>query len=388
MLTMLLVVAACVAAPAVAWSASSNSTPVPQGFAGVDLDGPPVNPVDNVDLSKQFKLMVKSGVETVRMAFNWAVAQPFRPGTRAPTGYVDVGGVPTNFALTDAVVGLAAQNGITVLPTILYVPGWDAKANKSGGLPIPRRVEPYAAYASALVHRYGPHGSFWAGRRRRQPIRAWQIWNEPNLTYYWPQPFAKGYVTLLRAAHKAIKHADSRAKVVLGALTNTAWKYLGQINHVHGARDLYDVISVNGFTSTPSHVITYLQLTRRAADAEGEKQKPLLATELSWPSAKGKSPQHYDWNTTEKGQGKKIAALLPLLAQHRKALNLAGFDYYTWMGAEYWHAPAFNFAGLLRYDTHGKIEAKPALSAYTKGVLALEGCRKKGSRATICIKSR
>ena len=29
---------------------------------------------------------------------------------------------------------------------------------------------------------------------------------------------------------------------------------------------------------------------------------------------------------------------------------------------------------------------KPALSAYTKGVLALEGCRKKGSVATRCIR--
>ncbi len=254
------------------------------------------------------------------------------------------------------------------------------------GCRIPKRAGPYAAYITALIKRYGPHGSFWAGKSHRLPIRAWQIWNEANLTYYWPQPFAKGYVSLLHAAHKAIKHADPKAKVVLGALTNTAWDALGQINHIRGARRLYDVISVNGFTSTPSRVITYLQLVRRAANAQGEKKTPLLATELSWPSAKGKSPQHFDWNTTEKGQAKKIAALLPMLAQHRKALNLAGFDYYTWMGAEYPHAPAFNFAGLLRYDKHGKVQTKPALSAYTRGVLALEGCRKKGSVATRCIR--
>jgi hypothetical protein len=383
-----LVVLACATVPSAAASGPLPGTPVPPGFVGVDLDGPPVSPGDNVDLASQFKLMVKSGVETVRVAFNWPVAQPFAPGTPAPAGYVDIGGVPTNFSATDEIVGLAARSGITVLPTVLYVPGWDAKVNKDGGLHIPKRVKPYAAYITALIHRYGPHGSFWAGKSRRQPIRAWQIWNEANLTYYWPQPFAKGYVALLRAAHNAIKQADPGAKVVLGALTNTAWKYLAQINHIHGARRLYDVISVNGFTKTPSGVLTYLQLVRRAANAEGEKQKPLLATELSWPSAKGKSPQHFDWNTTEKGQAKNISALLPLLAAHRKALNLAGFDYYTWMGAEYRHAPAFNFAGLLRYRNNGQIQAKPALAAYTKGVLALEGCRRKGSIATVCVDRR
>ena len=385
-LTVLLIALTWAAAPAAASSATLPGTPVPQGFVGVDLDGPPLLPADNINLAKQFNLMVKSGVETVRMAFNWAAAQPLKPGSTTPTGFVNVGGVPTDFRATDEVVALAAQRGITVLPTILYVPGWDAKKNKDGGLPIPKRAGPYAAYITALIKRYGPHGSFWAGKSHRLPIRAWQIWNEANLTYYWPQPFAKGYVSLLHAAHKAIKHADPKAKVVLGALTNTAWDALGQINHIRGARRLYDVISVNGFTSTPSRVITYLQLVRRAANAQGEKKTPLLATELSWPSAKGKSPQHFDWNTTEKGQAKKIAALLPMLAQHRKALNLAGFDYYTWMGAEYPHAPAFNFAGLLRYDKHGKVQTKPALSAYTRGVLALEGCRKKGSVATRCIR--
>ena len=42
----------------------------------------------------------------------------------------------------------------------------------------------------------------------------WQIWNEENLTYYWHQPFASSYISLLRAAHNAIKRADPGAKVM------------------------------------------------------------------------------------------------------------------------------------------------------------------------------
>jgi hypothetical protein len=392
-LTILAAALALSVAPGAA-TASTHSplpgTPVPQGFVGVDLDGPPLSAADHIDLAHQLDLMVANGVQTVRLAFSWAAAQPYASWSDVPADqvgqFVDVNNVPTNFNLTDEVMGLAAQRGLTLLPTVLYAPGWDAGSNPQGKYPPPARTGPYADYLTALIRRYGPHGTFWSDHSRRLPIRMWQIWNEENLSYYWPQPFAKTYVSLLKASRTAIRRADPGAKVVLGALTNTAWKYLAQVNKIRGAHRAFDVIAVNGFTSTPSNVIRYLQYTRRAANREGEKSKPLLATELSWPSAKGKSPQHYSWNTTEQGQAAKISALLPMLAAHRAPLNLAGFDYYTWMGAETRHAPAFSFAGLLRFDSAGQVVAKPALGAYRRGVLALEGCRKKGRTATDCVR--
>ena len=54
------------------------------------------------------------------------------------------------------------------------------------------------------------------------PIRSWQIWNEPNLAYYWKQPFASSYVSFLKVAHAAVKKAVPGARVVLGALTQVA----------------------------------------------------------------------------------------------------------------------------------------------------------------------
>ena len=112
---------------------------------------------------------------------------------------------------------------MTVLPLVLYAPAWDAAKNRTG-YSIPKRPGPYADFLAALVKRYGPHGTFWSGRSgARVPIRSWRIWNEPNLGYSWPQPFARGYVSL-SSDHAAIKRADPGAKVVLGGLTNFAWK--------------------------------------------------------------------------------------------------------------------------------------------------------------------
>ena len=57
------------------------------------------------------------------------------------------------------------------------------------------------------------------------------------------------------------------------------------------------------------------------------------------------------------------------------------------MGIEYPNAPAFNFAGLLKFvRKSGKIQAKPALAAFKRGALAIEHCRKKGAVATRCIR--
>lgn len=364
-------------------------TAVPQGFVGVDADGPLLDPANSIDLDSQVATMVASGVQSIRTAFSWAAAEPYQSWSDVPatqqSQFTDVAGVPVDFELTDAIVAAAAARRLSVLPTVLYAPAWDANANPDG-VDTPRRYGPYAAYLTALIGRYGPHGSFWRQHPGvpKLPIRAWQIWNEPNLSYYWHQPFARSYAGLLRAAHAAIRRADPGAKVVLGALTNLAWKSIGQLYRVRGAHTLFDVVAVNGFTKRPANVILYLRLMRRALDRFHDGAKPLLATEISWPSARGHVSNGFDFDTTEAGQARNIATLLPQLGAQRQSLGLAGFYWYTWMGDEQDGGQAFDFAGLERFRD-GRVSAKPALAAYRRAALALEGCRRKGRVATACI---
>jgi hypothetical protein len=395
-LIVVLVGIAAVSGPAAAQTAPTVNpvAAVPQGFVGVDVDGPLFDPSAQLNLGDQLTQMVARGIQSVRAAFDWAATQPYAsfndpafnmlPADQQRE-FVSIGGVPTDFTNLDQLVGLASQRGLTILPTVIYAPDWDAESNHSGGLQIPSSPAPYARFLSALVQRYGPNGSFWAANPsiRRVPIRRWQIWNEPDLAYYWPQPFASSYVTVLRAGHAAIKQADPGAQVVLGALTNFAWRSIGQIYRIPGARKLFDIVTVNGFTKTPAHVMLYLRLMRDALIHLGDAKKPLIATELSWPSAQGKSPEHWDFNTTESGQARNIAAVLPMLGAQRASLGLLGFYYFTWVGDEAPRAPAFDYAGLLALR-NGRVVAKPALSAFTNGVLALEQCRRVSNLATRC----
>jgi hypothetical protein len=363
---------------------------VPNGFVGMDIDGPLFDPTSPLDLGNQMTSMVSDGVQTVRVAFNWAAAQPYASSADVPAdraGEFEPGpnGRPITYSVTDEIVANAASHGLTVLPTLLYAPSWDAQSGSSG-ISIPSQDAPYARFAAAMVQRYGSNGSFWTENPQvpKRPVRMWQIWNEPNISAYWPQPFARGYVGLLHAAHDAIKQADPRAPVVLGALTNFAWRALGDIYKISGARRWFDIVSVNGFTATPKDVILYWQDTRRAMGHFKDGRKPLLATEVSWPSAKGQSPQKQDFETTEKGQARDVAAVLPLIAKNRARLRLAGVYYYTWIDAEHRGGPVFSFAGLQRLTSGGQVRTKPALKAFKTGALAIEGCRSKGATATVC----
>jgi hypothetical protein len=207
----------------------------------------------------------------------------------------------------------------------------------------------------------------------------WQIWNEPNFVRYWSvQPFAAAYVKLLAAARAALKAADPGAKVVLAGFADFSWQYLAEVYRVHGARQLFDVAAIHPYTAKPSGVIEILQRARAVMEGAGDAGKPILATEITWPSSLGKAPPQFGVTTTENQQASRLAQLMPMLLSHRKQLGLMGFYWYTWMGDESPRAAAygFDYAGLVKY-VNGRITPKPALAVFRRWALTIEGCRRK-----------
>jgi hypothetical protein len=334
-----------------------------------------------VTIGDQMAKMVAAGVDSVRVIVDWSYAQPYATMGDVPPSegdeFTDVNGVPTRFDQLDQIVGLAADHGLTVLPTVLYTPGWDSEPHPYYAFAIPNQDGPYANFLSLLVHRYGPHGTFWQTHSPAMPIRMWQIWNEPNINvFWWRQPFQRSYTALLRAAHDAI---------VLAGLPNYSWLQLAKLYKVHGARGLFDAVAVHPYTAKPSGVITILRYVRQVMNQNGDRRKPIIADEISWPSSLGKTQhnQGFDIGTTEAGQARDIGTMLPLLGTQRRALNLSSFYYYTWAGRDDRGGGAFDFAGLFHFDD-GVFTAKPAFSAFERAALALEHCRKKGSTPSVC----
>jgi hypothetical protein len=367
---------------------------VPSGFAGVALADPVFPPGKQVvDLAQQLDGMVASGVESLRVVFNWSYAQPYKSWQNVPSDqindFTDVGGLPTRFDQMDQIVGLAAERRLKLLPTVVYAPGWDSARHSSKTYARPASDAPYAKFMTALINRYGPGGTFWEDHSPVIPVRMWQIWNEPNINVFWPdQPFEPTYMPLLKAAHDAIKKADPGAKVVLGGMPNYSWLNLQKIYKYPGARGLFDVVAIHPYTKQPQGVISIIGKVRTVMNQAGDRLKPILADELSWPSSLGKtSRSEFDFATTEVGQSHNIAQILPMLARDRARYHLFGFDYYTWATAEVRNSNAFNFSGLFRISGR-RLIAKPAYTSFRNAALSMESCRRKGSVATVCAQPR
>jgi hypothetical protein len=336
----------------------------PSGFFGTVIDEPAAIRPD------QLALMRSSGVETIRVVFNWDQAQP------AP-------GVP-NFAALDQTVGLASQAGLKILPIVLYTPRWASGKPLAGNyyLYAPRKTSYYTGFLRALVARYGPHGSFWSANPgvRRVPIRQWQIWNEPAFKFFWAtQPYYKTYPKLLKAAYKAVHSADRGAKVVTAGLANNranpSWKYMKRF-YRYGFRHSFDVLALHPFASSVSHLLKIVEFDRAVLKAHGDARKPIYLTEISWPASVGQIPKsdYLGFETTTARQGKLIPQGFAALLRNKRLRVRAAF-WYDWasrfvptsIGGT---AVSFQYAGLVKYDGLIGFTPTPALSAYSKAAHA------------------
>jgi len=152
---------------------------------------------------------------------------------------------------------------------------------------------------------------------------------------------------------------------------------------VRGARQAFDIAAVHPYTAEPAGVITIITRLRAVLDSHGDAAKPIDADEFGWPSSVGQTDHLYGFETTEAGQASNVTAVLPMLARWRTRLRIIGFDYHTWVGVEHHNAYTFDFSGLLRFS-NGSFIAKPALDAFGRAALAIEGCHSKHSLATRC----
>ena len=343
---------------------------VPRGWLGVVVDGPMTDP-SFAQAPGEWDLLAASGAESVRAAVYWNQIQPNGPDEQ-------------NFSASDQIFLTAAQRGLDVLPVVQGTPVWASKNPYDPASP-PRDNADFARFLTALVTRYGPNGSLWVSHPEvsPQPVRSWQIWNEPNLTRYWNvAPWAPSYVALLKRADKALKAADPGSQTVLAGLPNESWKALDAIYDA-GARGSFDVVTLHPYTGQPKNVVRIVKIVRRLMERRKDGKMPIWVTELSWPAAQGKTVQHHDFETTEQGQSTRLKKGLPMLADERKRLRIGRVYWYTWLSNEGITDSAFDFSGLRRLRA-GQVISAPSLTVFTRLARRLQGCAKQSGDARRC----
>src|SRR5919204_833315 len=319
---------------------------VPRDFFGVMANGPLDQPTFPLDAESA--AMRRDGVGSERMEIAWDLVEP-QPGQ-------------FDFTLPDRKVLAAARAGIDVLGLIDRSPAWAAAKPGSVFSP-PRDAGAYAAFATVLVQRYGPGGELWREHPEvtPRPVRAWQIWNEPNLSVYWTQqPFMRGYARLLNAAYAAIKAADRGATVVMAGLANFSWRDLSRLFRKAGTKLRFDVAAVHPFSGRPTNSVKIVSLNRSVLNRYGARTKPIWLTELTWSSAKGKKKQlTKDWETTEAGQARRLRQAYRLFIRARGRLRLQRIYWYTWVTVDRNSPNSFDYSGLRTLRPDGRVIDKP-----------------------------
>lgn len=328
-------------AGAVAPSAASENGKLPPGFFGIVPQATP----SAADLNR-----MEGSVETLRFPIYWSQCEP-RPGQY-------------DFSRPDAEIAAAAEHGIRVMPFVYGTPAWlsgnEARPPLSG-----RALGAWKGFLRELVARYGPRGTLWRGAAFRQPIRRWQIWNEPNFILFWaPRVSPSGYAKLLHASAGTIRAADPGAQIVLAGIAPVGagmktWAFMHQLLRVPGVRRYFDLAALHPYAANMAQMDYQLSRVRAAMAAAGAGRKPLIVTEI------GVASDGFYRSVFVKGidgQARFLREAFARLLAMRHRWRIVGVDWFTWRDQPNPdpHCSFCQGAGLL--DVAG--DPKPAWFAY------------------------
>jgi len=163
------------------------------------------------DLDKRLTDIERLGATWIRVDFNWPAIQPDNARTY-------------HWSMYDRLVRVADAHNLKILGVLGYTPRWAQEPRcrtlvitlAAGTKCNPKNNETFANFAKTAAQRY-----------KGKSVRAWEIWNEPNLSAYWKtaQPKnnavhadALAYARLANAAAYQIRHSAPDTLIITGGL--------------------------------------------------------------------------------------------------------------------------------------------------------------------------
>lgn len=190
-----------------------------------------------------------------------------------------------DFSGSDPAVAASLQTGLQVLGIVDGIPGWAAAHGQPPGNGVPRGLtrapdDPrnlWAAFLRGLVTHY------------RGQVKYWEIWNEPDLPFFWHGSPA-AYARLLQVAYLTIKQVDPGARVLMAGMVVPDFGFVGSVldDLRHPAAGMpataFDVAAWHAYGPT-STLAANLQQFRAILAARGFGDAPLWVTEDGFPAS-------------------------------------------------------------------------------------------------------
>lgn len=243
----------------------------------------------------------EAGFDTIVQVFAWREIEPTQG--------------EFHWEVTDQVVSGTEYYGLDLVVRLDQQPAWANKGAVALNAP-PDDLSAYANFVSRVVQRY------------RGRIKAYIIWNEPNLAIDWggQPPDPAGYVQLLRVGYEAVKSNDPKALVVSAGLAPTNNQdeialddrlFLAGMYQA-GAAPYFDILGAHpyGAASPPEasravnsgFVLERLLDLRAIMEKYNDAHKPVWITELGWTI--DPPPEQPDLKVTPTQQGDYLVGAL------------------------------------------------------------------------------
>lgn len=155
---------------------------------------------DSLDEVKQRLDLIESlGVSDIRLLVPWMFIQ-----NQDPMGGPVDWDQDLDWAKLDQIVNEVESRGMGILGVLQWSPDWATSGDV--GVGHPDNVQDYAAFAVAVAQRYG------------SKITSYEVWNEPNASFFWSPVDPVAYTDLLKATYTALKAVDPNITVVGGVV--------------------------------------------------------------------------------------------------------------------------------------------------------------------------
>lgn len=189
------------------------------------------------------------------------------------------------FAAPDAAVQGARQVGLQVEGILIGTPAWAVAAGELPGnglpagldLPVTDPGNLWAVYVRQTVDHY------------RGQIQDWEIWNEPDLPYFWSST-PQEYFQLLKVADQVIHTEEPGAAVIMAGMVAPDLTFFGQVldaaNHDPEARQNHGYFDIAAWHSYGAASLLYSNILHVKAllAAKGYGSIPLWVTEDGFPA--------------------------------------------------------------------------------------------------------
>jgi polysaccharide biosynthesis protein PslG len=274
-------------------------------------------------LRRDWHLVQDAGFVWVKQRLAWADVEGAGPGHY-------------DWQSADFIVDEAGNAGVSLLLRVDHPPVWAVTPDTEAAASfLPISLEAFGDFCSVVAQRY------------RGRVRAYQIWNEPNLAREWEGhvPDPAGYVRVLQTCYVAIKQADPDALVVSAGLAPTGSSspeampdeaYLVGMYEA-GAAPYFDMLGLNapGYKAPPEiapeevanpesgygghgfFCFRHAEGMRAIMERYGDAHKQVAILEFGWHT--NDSPEHPDYSwfaVTPEEQGAYLVRALQYAEEH------------------------------------------------------------------------